>query len=286
MAKGAMDILMCKQANKHDQDTPLREHYNLLIHLMLDKHLKKACCFSLLLTVITIITTTAYYLNYPQVELNVDTVTYLSVVRRALIRPDFLVDVVRLPGYPLFILFVYMLEGRNNLAAVSDAQAILFVLMTLEIYLIALLTLRRTWLAFLVGLLVGTNIILLSYIKPIMSEGLAAFLFTTLALAVVHFVRTKRVWTLWFTTLSLLLLIFTRPEWMYLPMLLFPYLILVVIRWGGRRQLVQYSIHAVLSLLLIYLCVVAYTERNGTQNHYRAFTAVVNFESYGKSIAV
>jgi hypothetical protein len=247
-----------------------------------NKYFKQNYCFVLLLLAITIIPTVAYYINYPQVELNVDTVTYLSVVRRALTRPDFLIDVVRLPGYPLFIIVIYMLEGRNNLAAVSNAQAILFLLMTLEIYLIALLIFQRAWLAFLVGVLVGTNSILLSYTKPIMSEGLAAFLFTTLALAIVCFIRARRVWTLWFITLSLLLLIFTRPEWMYLPMLLFIYLFLVVMQWGDRQQLLQYSIHAVFSILLIYSCIVAYTERNGIQNHSRALTSVVNLSLMGK----
>lgn len=242
----------------------------------------KALYFALLLLILTVIPTVAYYISYPQIEQNPDTISYLLVVERSQVRPDLLVNPVRLPGYPLFIRLVYMLEGRGNLAAVSDLQAVLFILITLEIYLIALLVFRRIWLAFLVGLLVGTNLILVSYIKPIMSEGLAAFLLTTLTLIVVCFVLTPQVWKVWLITLFLLLLTFTRPEWVYLPSPLLAYLLLVVIRRRGRRQLVQYGIHAVLSLMLIYLCVGAYIERNGIQNDYQTLTSVVNFNLMGK----
>jgi len=271
-----------KQTSKNDQSTLLKEHSPFLVQPTRNRLVWKALYFTLPLLILTVIPTVAYYINYPWIERSPDTISYLLVVERSQVRPDLLVNPVRVPGYPLFIRFVYMLEGRGNLAAVSDLQAVLFILMELEIYLIALLVFRRVWLAFLVGLLVGTNLILVSYIKPIMSEGLAAFLLTTLALTVVCFVLTPRVWKVWPITLLLLLLTFTRPEWVYLPSPLLAYLLLVVIRRRGRRQLVQYGIHAVLSLVLIYLCVGAYIERNGIQNHYQTFTSVVNFNLMGK----
>lgn len=271
-----------KQTDKNDQSTLLKGHSPFLVDSTRNRLVWKALYFALLLLILTVIPTVAYYISYPQIEQNPDTISYLLVVERSQVCPDLLVNPVRLPGYPLFIRLVYMLEGRGNLAAVSDLQAVLFILITLEIYLIALLVFRRIWLAFLVGLLVGTNLILVSYIKPIMSEGLAAFLLTTLTLIVVCFVLTPQVWKVWLITLFLLLLTFTRPEWVYLPSPLLAYLLLVVIRRRGRRQLVQYGIHAVLSLMLIYLCVGAYIERNGIQNDYQTLTSVVNFNLMGK----
>ncbi len=269
---------------------------------------RKALYFALLLLISTTILTVAYYTNDPQVRVHPDTSTYIIVMARFLAHPNLLVDPTRLPGYPLFITLISILKGYNCLTTVSnltsksaishylqlkgyncltpvsDAQAILFILMTLEIYLITLLLFQQCWLAFLVGLLVGTNLILLSYIKPIMSEGLATFLLTTFALTVVWFIRSVRVWKLWLVTLSLLLLIFTRPEWVYLPVLLLPCLLLISIQRKGLQKLIQYSIHTILSLMLIYLCVVAYIEINGIQNHYQIFTTVVNDDLIGKVV--
>src|SRR6266702_5148133 len=128
-----------------------------------------------------------------------------------------LVNFWRLPGYPLFIVLGYTLTSQGNMVAVSVVQAILFVLATLELYILAVLLLRRAWIAFLIGLLVGTNLTLLSYVKPIMSEALALWLLVSLALAVVYFLHTLQVRIPWLVTLCTLLLLMTRPEWSYLP---------------------------------------------------------------------
>jgi len=112
---------------------------------------------------------------------------------------------------------------------VSVAQAILFILATLELYVLALFVLRYAWMALLVCLLVGTNLALLSYVKPIMSEALALWLLISLALAIVIFLRTLRIPLLWVVALSTLLLFMTRPEWIYLPILLSVCLLPVVV---------------------------------------------------------
>ena len=102
-----------------------------------------------------------------------------------------MVNFWRLPGYPLLIWFTYALTGQGNVAAVSVVQGMLFILSVLEFYILSLLILRRAWIAFLLSLLVGTDIVLLSYVKPIMSEGVALWLLVTLALAVTLFYFTS-----------------------------------------------------------------------------------------------
>jgi hypothetical protein len=237
----------------------------------------------LLLTLLSSVVVVIYYLNYPEVDINADTPAYLGVVERFLAHPDLLVDTGRLPGYPLFVSLIYTLAGHGNLLAVSDVQAVLFIITALEIYFLALLIFQRTWLAFLVGLLVGTNIILIAYIKPIMTEGLSAFFLTSLTLAVVYFIRRVTIQSLWVVTICSILLVFTRPEWVYLPALLFAYLLLGAVRHGKRgRQLIRYAAAATLSLLLIYTLVGAYIVRNGIQNHYQGFTGITNFNEMGK----
>src|SRR5205085_5692406 len=108
---------------------------------------------------------------------------------------------------------VYVFPGQDNLAAVSVVQAVLFVLATLELYVLAVLLLRRGWMALLLGLLVGTNLLLLSYVKPLLSEALALWLFVSLALAVAFFISTRRVRFLWLVTALTLVLFLTRAEW-------------------------------------------------------------------------
>lgn len=206
-----------------------------------------------LLLLITIISIGAYYLNYPQVELNPDTPAYLYVVDKILAHPYSLVDTWRLPGYPLEIVLVYLLAGLHNLTAVSIAQGILFLLSTLEVYILTTLLFRNTWVAFFVGILVGTNLILVSYIKPIMSEGLALWLVVTLALAVIYFLRTMRPRFLWLVTLCLVPLLFTRPEWLYLPIPLFAYLLFAAIQ--QKQKLASYLRITLLSLAIMYALV-------------------------------
>lgn len=240
---------------------------------------RKYIFFAALLLLLTVLSIMFYYLNYPQIELNPDTPAYLHVVQRIQTHPYWLVDTWRLPVYPLLIIFTYIFAGQGNLTAVSIVQAGLFILTTLEIYCIACLLLRRAWLAFLIGLLVGTNIVMLSYIKPIMSEGLAMFLLTTLVLAILYFLRTLRVRHFWLVVLCYLPLLFTRPEWEYLPIPLFAYLLLIAVRRGVWHHLLR---HMVLALVLIYALVGMYIGINTFINHYPGFTAIENFNWLGK----
>src|SRR5450759_232820 len=106
--------------------------------LIKDWQTDKYFLFGTLLLLLTVILTVAYYVNYPRVELNADTPAYLRFVNRIYMhtQPYFLVDIWRLPGYPLLITFVYALYGQGNLMAVSIVQGILFVLATMEIYVL------------------------------------------------------------------------------------------------------------------------------------------------------
>ncbi len=244
-----------------------------------DWHTHKYFFFALLLLLLASISTVVYYLNYPRVELNADTSAYLHVVERIEAHPYLLVDTWRLPGYPLLIVFVDTIAGRGNLMAVSIVQAMLFVLATLEIYILAILLFRHTWIAFLIGLLADTNLVLLSYSKPIMSEGLALWQLTTLALAVTYFIRTMSVRAFWLVALCIQLLFLTRPEWIYLPLPLFAYLLLVAKHRGVLRTLLR---HFVVAFVLMHALLGGYILANTLVNHYPGVTAIENFNLLGK----
>ena len=238
----------------------------------------KYLCFGAILFLVTTLLVAAYYINTPRPEPLSDTWSYLYVVDRFQQHGQ-LINFWRLPGYPLFIILIYSLLGQGNLGAVSLVQAMLFVLATIEIYVLCILVLRRTWIAFLVGLLVGLNIPLLSYMKPVMSEPLALWMLVSLALACVFFLSTLQARRLWLVTICLALLIFTRPEWIFLPLPLFAYLLLVAL-WRGRVR--HLLLHALASIFLLYALLGGYVYINATQNHFAGLTSIEDINALGK----
>lgn len=238
--------------------------------------------YPVLLLLFISLTTVTYYLAYPGVDINADSPTYLSAAERLFAHPYQLLDPVRLPGYPLFLALIYAIAGHRNLAAASYVHALFFILTALEVYLLARHIFRYPLLAFIVALLFGTNITLLGYCKAIMSEGLAALLLTSLALAIVSFVQTLHLKTLCLVISLLLLLIFTRPEWLLLPPFLFAFLFLFAIR-RRRKHKPFLSIGTMLvALVIIYGSLGIYSEQNAVRNHYPGLTAVSSWNYMGK----
>jgi hypothetical protein len=218
-----------------------------------------------------------YYLNYPYPETNTDTSGYLAVVTQLQTYGN-PVNIFRLPAYPLLIVIVYFFAGQDNAMAVSIVQGILFVLTTLEFFLLVALLTHRSWPAFLFGLLVGTNLILLSYSKPIMTEGPSLWLLTTIMLLIAAYLYTSRLSFFWASTCFLLLLLFTRPEWEFLPILLCLYLLILLKKPAMRRILP----HLFAALLLIYLPIAAYILTNTLAGGFPGLTTVANMNIIGK----
>lgn len=246
--------------------------------LLEDWRTHKHSPFALILILMTMLVVLAYYANHPAAEPLADTWSYLYVVDHIQTHGQ-LVNFWRLPGYPLFIVLLYTLSGQGNLEAVSIAQAVLFIFTTLEIYILIILITRQTWIAFIISLLVGMNLTILSYIKPIMSEALALWLVTSLALAVVSFITTWRTRFLWLATLFLFLLVFTRPEWIYLPVPLFGYVLLISI---GKKAVLRMLPHILASVLFLYASLGGYIYINATENHLANLTWIENINMLGK----
>lgn len=246
--------------------------------LLGDWHTHKYAIFALLLLLLTAWVVVAYYLNHPRPEPLADSWSYLYVVDRVQTRGQ-LVNFWRLPGYPLLIVLVYTLFGQGNLAAVSIVQATLFVLATLELFVLTAVLFQRAWVAFLLSLFVGTNLTLISYIKPILSEALALWLLLSLALAVVCFLSALQRGMFWLVTVLILLLLMTRPEWIALPLFLFAYLLLVA-HWRGMVH--RLLPHLLISLVLIYAVLGSYVFFNATHNHFSGLTWIQNINALGK----
>jgi 4-amino-4-deoxy-L-arabinose transferase-like glycosyltransferase len=233
----------------------------------------------LLLLIITSLATASFYINQPSApEFSYDTPSYLHVTQQFLASGN-PVDPLRTPGYPLLVALIFLLAGVGNFLAVAVVQGILFVIATLEIYVLTALVLRRSWVAFLVGVLVGTNTYLLSFVKPIIVEGFALWLTTSLALAVVLFVKRLKPGYLWLAAGFLLLLFMTRPEWIYLPIPLLAYLLFIARRYGKLRQLLP---HGLAATAVLYGVLGLFILVNATQNGYLGVSYVQRINLVGK----
>jgi hypothetical protein len=76
-----------------------------------------------------------------------------------------------------------------------------------------------------------------------------------------------------------LLLFLTRPEWIYLPIPLFAYLLLIAARKGHLRRLL---LHTLAALILLYAVLGGYIYINVTQNHFPGVTLIQNINELGK----
>ena len=240
---------------------------------------KKYLLFPIFIVAVGSTTAMLSYQQSPGVTFNPDSQTYLDVVAIMMAHPfslSSLVNPVRLPGYPLFL----SLLGSNLLIA-TIVQLCFFVAASMLTYWITLLTFDVPWIALCCGLLVASNSTLVAYFKQIMSEALACTLLTLLTLLCILYLRYTRLpWLLGAGGL-LLVLIFTRPEWAALPLLLFPLLLLRV-----KRQKPGLLLRHILAVILltgcIYGCVGLYIQRNGEQNGYHGLSAIENMNLLGK----
>ena len=234
--------------------------------------------YGLAVFIITSLVTAAFYINHPQVEINADTPSYLVSTQNILTHGQF-VNAARTPGFPAFLALIFLLQGQHSLFTVSLVQALLFVMVALEVYVMAWLIFRRSWLAFMVGALVGTNTFLLAFTKPVTVEGISLWLVTTLALMVVIFVQTVKARDFWLVAVLLLLTFLTRPEWVYAPVPLFAYLLFLAARRGKLRALLP---HAIAALVLLYGVLGLYIYVNATENGYTGISFIQNINELGK----
>ncbi len=220
----------------------------------------------------------AFYTNHPTPETYPDTAQYLATAQH-IMTSGRLVDPIRLPGYPLLIALAFLIAGQGNLAAVSIMQGILFALAVLEIYVIACLVTRRAWIGLIVGLAVASNTYLLTFIKPILSEGVSLWIVTSLTLAILLLIRAWRIRYMWLAAVFLLLAFMTRPEWTYGPVLLFGFLLLVAARHGRFRRVVP---HALAAVLVLYGALGLYIYENATHNGYAGISVIQRINLLGK----
>ena len=234
---------------------------------------------ALIVGVLTSVFVSAFYINYPEPRVNADTPSYLAVAENIRENGTF-TDPFRLPGYPLFISLMFLVFGNDNLQALSIAQGVLFVITAIEIYVITYLITRRVWIASTVALIASVNTDQLSYAQGVIVEGFALWTVVTLALAIVLFFTRPGARALWLVAGALLLALMTRPEWLYVAVPLFAFIVISARRLDVAWRLM--ALHACAAVAVIYGIVGVYMYANGSEKSYGPFVVMPRVNSLGK----
>jgi hypothetical protein len=232
----------------------------------------------LVVSILTTLFITVFYVNEPFPPSSPDTASYLNVAEKIKNHGTF-TDVWRTPGYPLFIAIVFTIFGDGDVRFLSVAQAALYLVAAIEVYVITYLIFRRVWIAAAVALVASVNTYQFSYAKGIIVEGFAMWTVVTLALTIVLFLRRPNVRLLWLVAGALLLALMTRTEWMYIAVPLFAFLLISTRGLGIRRRL---ALHACAAVVLFYTALGLYTYANGPQNAYGPFVVIPRIVGLGK----
>jgi hypothetical protein len=194
-----------------------------------------------------------------------DTPSFLTAAHR-IIHHGNPVDAMRTPGYPLLL----ALTGESPRVAMV-AQAVLFVLSAVGVAFLAQRATRRWWAGLVTGVYFSASSYQLEWLRTIGSEMLAIFLLTAVACFAVTF-RPSRLWP---SAGVVCVLVFTRLEFVLLPVLL---LVLILVGRYGRRT----NLQAVAAAAGIYALLAVYAAANGAMNGYTGISVVSPINQFGK----
>jgi len=217
-------------------------------------------------------------LQKPTVFIYPDTFQYITAAQRILIT-HVVFDPYRTPGYPALLALIFAVRYDTFLNWVVAVQAALLLIAAVEIYILAYRLSRSRWIATLASVLVAGNLYVLQWDRLVLTEALATFLLVTLIFAL-----ERHLWT--GSTASLAacfglcaLAMVTRPNFLYLPLVL-----LLAIGWkrlrGGelRRSLPRLTLLCGAVYGVVLICIVG----NGITYRYFGLSAVSNYSLLGK----
>jgi hypothetical protein len=218
----------------------------------------------------------AYIANSPRLDRFGDSPTY-EFVADAL--PKSFINSSRMPGYPVLIAVSSWLPGGREVGLIVT-QAVLILAAVVATYFVARAALGHRWMAFVVALVIATDLLMAGYVRVEMSETLAVILTLGVIGAILRFMVDFRLRFLWLTAGLLIALDLTRPEWVLLMAIVVPYLLVI----ARRRQLLtrKLLVHGVASVAAVFVALGAYCTGNLLVNDYFGLSSFSNDALLGK----
>jgi hypothetical protein len=218
----------------------------------------------------------AYIANSPRLDRFGDSPTYEFVADGL---PRSFISSSRLPGYPILIALSSWLPGGREVGLICTQAALILVAVAVT-YFIARAAVGRQWLAFAIGVVIATDLLMAGYVRVVMSETLAVTLTLLLLAATLRYMADFQPLYLWLMAGLTIALILTRPEWLLMMAILVPYLLVIARRRGVlTRRLVA---HGIASTAIVLMAVGAYCAANLAVNGYFGLSSFTNVALLGK----
>ena len=190
-----------------------------------------------------------------------------------------LVDPYRTPGYPVFLAVIFAFMGSIRVNAVVVVQTLFMVLALMEIYQLTYWLSRKIWAAMGTTIAVGVNLYILDWERSLLSETLSLWVLVTLMICFERYLATRRNIALEGIILCSLAIIFVRPFFVMLPILL----LAVLLVWALVQQRLRQTWRSLLlATVIIYSTVLGYMSINALQNDYFGISYVSTVNLFGK----
>lgn len=207
---------------------------------------------------------------------------------------------LRTPGYPMFLWLLQRLTGTPfanmtctptspNIAACDQAflpfviaQAAVYGITVLEIYVLAYWLTRKRWMAAVAAVVASCNLYMYSWERVMGSDLLSMWAIVTVVLIFVCYMRRPTLWWGGVLGLALFAAVMVRPFNEFVPAML-AVLALGRALWAqGRQWLRTYWKSALCMLLVVYSLIFVYIQLNGRYNKVYDLTYATNLNLFEK----
>jgi hypothetical protein len=233
-----------------------------------------------LLGVICLLIQIVLMTHVPFVNSNGDTPSYVYQAV-SFLGKGAIFNATRTPVYPLFIALIFCMTGGYHLEAIIVVQTVLLIASVFEWYAIAYLLLKHSLLATGITALLALNVYAFVWARVLGSESLAMWLATTLFLVLALHLKYKHPSALlWFTVFGLLIVL-TRPYFLYLPYVVIAAL---AVYHARCKQFAQIWRRLLLALLVISGGIGLWVAGNAWMVNYSGISVVGDVNLFGKVI--
>lgn len=199
------------------------------------------------------------YKTAPDYLVKPDTCTYYEEYDGGnILKGEF--DYFRTPGYPYFIKFIKLFSSDDNSLYnnIVTAQKILFIVAVILVFLSMMKITKNKIISSIVTILVGILPNLVLFNTVILTEALGVFQIVLLMYLVICYIYKPRKLTAIITSLQILIMIMTRPGFIYLIPI---YMVFIIFRYLMNKKELKEAIVAFISIIICSILVLGYCIR-------------------------